>query len=325
MKSFLENNYKLPENNPWIGRSDEIGARLHEKIRCISIDELVIRKDQPIAFFGFACDEGVKRNQGRVGAVLGPDTLRKVLANYPLHKDRQFYDTGTVSCEDGDLEKAQKVLGEYLALLYVKGYFPVVLGGGHEVAWGHFQGLSMAGKIKNLGIINFDAHFDMRPLIKGSMGSSGTPFLQISHELESKNLPFNYMCIGVQEGGNTRSLFNTAKEHKVKSILASDFHSLNISEVNKRLATFIESVENIYLSICLDVFSQSHAPGVSSPQALGLDPRQILPLLKLLAKSGKLLGLDIAELSPPFDRDEQTARLGASLIDFLLYHLEKGK
>tara|TARA_A100001015_G_C14939622_1_gene691995 strand:+ start:230 stop:1204 length:975 start_codon:yes stop_codon:yes gene_type:complete len=323
MKSFFENNYKLSDKKLWRGSSDEVGARLYEKIRCISIDELVIRNDQPIAFLGFACDEGVKRNQGRIGAVLGPSSLRKVLANQPLHKDRQFYDVGTVSCEDGDLEKAQKVLGEFLALLYAKGYFPIVLGGGHEVAWGHFQGLSMGRKIENLGIINLDAHFDMRPLIKGTQGSSGTPFLQIAHELESKNLPFNYMCIGVQEGGNTRSLFNTAKEHKVKSVLASDFQSIGITKINKKLESFVEGVEKIYLSICLDVFSQAHAPGVSSPQPLGLDPRQILPLLKLLAKSGKLLGIDIAELSPPFDRDEQTARLGASLIAFILYQLKK--
>ena len=61
----------------------------------------------------------------------------------------------------------------------------IVIGGGHETAWGHFQGLAHPNK--DIAILNFDAHFDLRPLINGQLGSSGTPFRQIHNFLTTNN------------------------------------------------------------------------------------------------------------------------------------------
>ena len=84
------------------------------------------------------------------------------------------------------------------------------------------------------------------------------------------------------------------------------------------LANFIANHKHIYLSICLDVFAECYAPGVSAPQAMGLTPWQAFPLLKYLLQTGKVVGLDVAELSPPLDQGQKTARLAASLVAALL-------
>jgi formiminoglutamase len=80
----------------------------------------------------------------------------------------------------------------------------------------------------------------------------------------------------------------------------------------------LEKSDNVYLSLCLDVFAAAIAPGVSAPQALGLTPWQIIPALRQLAVSNKVISLDVVELAPNFDLDQRTAKLAALLIcDFL--------
>ena len=84
------------------------------------------------------------------------------------------------------------------------------------------------------------------------------------------------------------------------------------------LDDFMLNLDYIYLSICLDVLAECYAPGVSAPQPLGLSPWQVIPLLKYIMQSGKVISLDIAELSPPLDQEQKTARLAALIIAELL-------
>ena len=75
------------------------------------------------------------------------------------------YDAGNVICTDHDLEASQKALARSHAKLLAQKIIPIVIGGGHEVAWGHYQGISKVyPPERHLGIINFDAHFDMHPM-----------------------------------------------------------------------------------------------------------------------------------------------------------------
>ena len=189
---------------------------------------------------------------------------------------------------------------------------PIVLGGGHETAWGHYQGI-YAHYPASLGVINFDAHFDLRPLLSDIQGHSGTPFLQIAKHRESMDLPFDYFCLGIQPNANTKSLFATAEKLKTHYIEAENLYT-NKNENFAMLDHFITACDKIYLSICLDVFGVAFAPGVSAPQALGLTPWQAIPLLKKITQSGKVISIDFVELSPPLDQHNKTALLAASLI-----------
>src|SRR3546814_10376507 len=100
--------------------------------------------------------------------------------------------------------------GEYILKA---GARPVVLGGGHEVAWGSFQGLAAhlaaEGRKPSILIVNLDAHFDLRT---SRPGSSGTPFDQILEYCRNNAQPAHYACFGIARTGNTRGLFNHARE-----------------------------------------------------------------------------------------------------------------
>ncbi|MDC0255221.1 formimidoylglutamase [Bacteriovoracales bacterium] len=313
--------YKKGDQKNWSGRQDE-GDRFYKKVTVIDMENEVLPKSEnkSFALLGFCCDEGVRRNLGRVGAKEGPHSLRKALVNKSFHTNESFniYDCGDVYCDDGDLEKSQEKLAKLTSKIIEAGHFPLILGGGHAVAYGHYKGIEKAGKENKLGIINIDAHFDLRPLLEGGKGSSGTPFLQVAKDREKKGQDFSYLCLGVQESANTSPLFETAKELGAPYILASTILSKGQVSYHESLKKILGQSEGIYLTLCLDAFSFSVAPGVSAPSPFGIMPFHVLDLLEILISSGKLLSFDVAEMAPRFDEGGKTASLGAEVVSRLI-------
>ena len=270
------------------------------------------------AFIGFCCDEGVRLNRGRTGAVKGPQSIRKGLGNLPCNFSEQvkLFDAGDIFCEDCTLLESQDILSKAIKRVLSLNLFPIVLGGGHEVAFGNYMGtlnyLEQKNKEPNIGIINFDAHFDLRPYTQG--GSSGTMFRQIADICSNKKLEYSYMCIGIQKHSNTIDLFKTADRLGAKYMLAKDIIDGDDCEVINKIDDFIKLRDYLYVTICSDVFSTAFAPGVSASQPLGLDPELVLKFLKYILKSNKVVSFDIAEVSPRFDQDDITANLAAILI-----------
>lgn len=203
-------NYTPPQQTNWRGRSDsKPNERFFQCITCIDLQKQTLQQqDSTFAILGFCSDVGIQRNLGRLGAKEGPQALRQALAQLPMHSANKvnIHDLGDIVCVKNDLETAQADLGALINNLLQHHYSPIVLGGGHETAWGHYQGIAAAYPQINLGIINFDAHFDLRPLLKNDQGSSGTPFFQIANARKKNHLPFDYFVIGIQEAANTKSL-----------------------------------------------------------------------------------------------------------------------
>ncbi|OGT66671.1 MAG: formimidoylglutamase [Gammaproteobacteria bacterium RIFCSPHIGHO2_12_FULL_45_9] len=273
------------------------------------------------AIIGFKCDEGVRRDLGRTGAAEGPTAIRQSLGRLPIQKTAlACYDAGNIVCLDHDLEASQQALGEVIAILLEKNITPIVLGGGHELAWGHFQGIAKAYPHQNLGIINFDAHFDMEPMHTRHQAGASTPFLQIAeaHQCEKRRLDYN--CIGIQHAGNIRQLFDTAKHYHTKVILADELHQGQQEKCIDFVDRVVDQNEIIYLSLSLDVFATAYAPGVSSVQPLGLTPWHVIPLIRQLAASGKMIGYDVAELCPRYDIHYCTTKLAALMIYEIMHH-----
>src|SRR5205085_4457153 len=93
-----------------------------------------------VVLIGFACDEGVRRNGGRVGAKDGPTAIRAALANLAWHQHHPVYDGGDVRCDDADMEGAQARLAEVVADAIRAGHRPLALGRGDERAWATVRG-----------------------------------------------------------------------------------------------------------------------------------------------------------------------------------------
>ncbi len=319
-------NYKAGSSNNWTGRIDDINDvlsyRWHQIVQVIDLNKCKEKKLKEykfaICFIGFCCDKGVSRNLGRIGAARGPESIRKELANLPVtnYKRLKIFDAGDISCEDIELEEAQETLSKAISIILDCGFLPIVLGGGHEIAFGNYNGIiNYLREYKNkpsLGIINFDAHLDLRPY--KDKGSSGTMFYQIAEKCNKEKIKFDYLCIGTQTYSNTISLFNRAKELGADYINAKDIVEQNYTSISNRIKSFVDKCDHIYLTICSDVFSSAFAPGVSAPQPFGLSPDVVVRFVKEIITYKKVISFDIAEVSPRFDHDNQTSKLAAVII-----------
>ena len=315
--------YRLPSKENWIGRTSGQQLYLNEKIQLSSIHSPFLSdKHKTIALLGYSSDEGVRRNQGRVGSVLGPDAIRKQLGKMPNHlkNSTRLIDFGNLECENQILEQIQNELSITVEFLLKNKAIPIILGGSHDLAYGHYNGLAKhIPKGKTIGIINFDAHFDLRPNINGN--NSGTPFYQIAIEHQAKETPFKYLALGVRRDANTEDLYEFAENHQAFYLQRKYFSMTHCEHVELRLIQFIEDVDYLYTTIDLDGFSSAYAPGVSAPSPMGFSPDIVLKSLKLIIESEKLLGVDVVELNPKFDIDDQTAKLAASLVHYVIHKL----
>lgn len=314
----------------WTGRETDptLGAQYwHQAVQVIhpfDLNKITSLELPAIAIIGYACDEGVRRNMGRVGASQGPAMIRERLAKLAYHAyDKKIYDLGDQICKDEDMEACQKGFSHCISACIRKGIFTIGLGGGHDMAYGHFMGIYEAlkdQKNRSIGIVNFDAHFDLRPTEE--IGNSGTPFNQILTDMSQLGQMVKYLPIGIQTPSNTKELFDIAEKKGVDfiSISECDDTQEKVSALQKKLSAFIETHDYLYVSIDLDGFSSAYAMGVSAPSPMGFTPQFILRAMSQLLLSKKIIACDIAELNPIYDQDHLTANLAARLIDFITSH-----
>ncbi|MGB6129944.1 MAG: formimidoylglutamase [Psychrilyobacter sp.] len=279
------------------------------------INKKNLNKTKSFGFLGFKCDEGVKRNLGRLGTFEGPNAIRTAMASMPIHSlDLEIKDYGDVEVVSTNLEECQNVYSGVVTRIINDGIIPIGLGGGHSIAYGTYTGIKNSDKYKNkkIGIINFDAHLDMRPY--DQYPTSGTSFKQIGDCEED----YRYMIIGYQKIGNTIRLLNTCKELGGEIISAEDVEFNSMKEINNKIIKFINSVDYIYVTLCMDVFDIADAMGVSAPSAVGLNKAKGIKLFENILDTGKVVAVDFAEVNPELDIDNRTGRLVAYIINKII-------
>ena len=320
--NFSSKLYHTTDSKIWAGRidsrSDFDQFRLHQVAQCLDLNN-ISSKNQTI-LLGFASDIGVQRNGGRTGAYKGPEHFRKSIGSLCWHGGKNgFVDAGNIIPENEDLEIAHHELGKTVHHILESENKPFVIGGGHETAFGHFLGISSFLKQNKpkakLGILNIDAHFDLRPY--SGIPHSGSPFLQAHEHAEQIDLDLKYFVYGINQDNNTKSLFNKAEELGTEFCLNTEIFNDEKKSL-ERVLEFIEDRDFIYLTICLDVFEATIAPGVSAPAWNGLKLNHALNVIQLLKRSDKIISADICELNPEFDLNGQTAKTAGSLFSSIL-------
>ena len=327
--------------NRWTGRAEPFettrACYWYQLAQPYEFDDAIPKAGQHIGLVGFACDQGVRRNQGRVGARAAPPLIRQAFAALPVIAELQqrfdnqlptlLGDAGDIHCHDNDdfaantLEQAQVNYAAKVSQIIMQGGLPIGLGGGHAIAYGSFLGLWQALQQKNatkdkdsqprIGIINFDAHLDIR---QSNVATSGTPFRQIAEHLNEQGQPFNYCCIGVSRFSNTAALFDRAEQLGVHIISDEDCTNKKWKKIATQITSFIDNVDIVYLTIDMDCLPSSVVPGVSAPAAYGIELSFVERAVKLILSSSKVKVADIAEINPTFDIDSRSCKVAARLL-----------
>lgn len=270
-----------------------------------------------VALVGFPSDEGVRRNGGRPGAADGPGAIRRELYGLtPEPRDparepmidllRRTRDLGDVPVE-GDVEADQERLADVLARLLERGVVPVVLGGGHETAFGHFLAYVRAGL--DVEIVNWDAHPDVRPWEEDG-AHSGSPFRQaLEHPSGACR---GYSVAGLQPRSVSRAHLEYLREQGAGVIWREETDAAAAADLLGRLGA------PAMASFDLDAVDRAHAPGVSAPATGGLAAGTWLDVAGRCGRAGAVSSVDVVETNPAHDRDGQTAALAAATVWRLL-------
>jgi len=297
--------------------------RLGEVITFWNGGPLTLHPGQPV-LIGFPQDEGVRRNLGRPGAARAPHEVRHWLyrltpvdagCNLDLASLR-LVDLGNVRITER-LEQSQDALAEVVAAVLTGGGLPIVLGGGHETVYGTYLGYVLAGRTP--GLINLDAHLDVRPCLDG-LGHSGSPFRQALEHPKQPLPGSRYACLGAQPQAVSRDHFEYVQRRGGDVRWAE--------EVRGRLVpAFVEECERlkaqrcpIHISLDADVVQISDVPGVSAPNAVGLSGLEVIQAIERAGQTPAVASLDLVEINPELDRDGQSARWAA----VALWHFLRG-
>lgn len=267
--------------------------------------------DAACVLVGFPSDAGVTLNGGREGAAAAPQAIREQFYRFTpdAAAARRFTsllerinDIGDVVLEEG-LESNQEALGQVVAPMLKNGAVPIILGGGHETAFGHFLGHVYAGR--SVSVLNWDAHPDVRPWSEGHP-HSGSPFRQMILHLSGSCI--RYTVAGLLPHQVSRAHVDWILERDGTVHWRSDLSGSVVSELYRDLEG------PAMVSFDLDAVDQAHAPGVSAPATGGMDVTTWLHAAFEAGRHPAVASMDIVELNPRFDVDGRTARLAALTV-----------
>ncbi len=225
-------------------------------------------------------------------------------------EDVPIIDLGDVAVVNGDARATLDRVASVVSEVASEGRRIVVIGGEHLLTYGVTRGLAAAGITPCLVVL--DAHFDLRSDYLGAKYSHATVMRRILDEGTTEKIV--YVGVRAWEG----SEFSYARDSdRVVFFTLGTVKRLGVRNVSSLVLREVSGCEHVYLSIDVDVVDPAYAPGVGNPEPPGLTSWEVLYLASHLAKTS-LAGVDLVEISPPYDPAGVTSVLGARILQEVL-------
>lgn len=226
------------------------------------------------------------------GARFAPNAMREdswAIESYSPYfnkdlEDLKLFDYGNLELPFGDKKKALRMIQDFTQKIIDANKIPIMIGGEHLVSLAPVKALNK--KYKDLNIIHFDAHTDLREDYLGEALSHATVLRRIYDQVGDGKV--NQFCIrsGLKEE------FEWAKKH----VHLEKFTYNTLESCVRRLKE-----KPVYITIDLDVLDPSVFPGTGTPEPGGIDFHQMLDIIQKLSKLDNVVGMDVVELSPKYD------------------------
>ena len=274
------------------------------------------------AIIGAPFDGGTSHRPGcrfgpqamRVTDYLPHDGMRPSLALGvdPL-KDLNVVDLGDVEMPSGDTEKSLRLLEERVTAVAAAGVIPIVLGGDHTIALPDVTGVARHVGWGRVSVIHFDAHADTGDTQMGSLYGHGTPMRRLIESGACRGDRF--LQIGLRGYWPEPATLDWMAEQGMRSFEMSEIVSRGLDAVlDEAIAIAMDECDAVFLSVDVDVVDPGSAPGTGTPEPGGLTSRQLLDAVRRIAKETPVGGVDVVEVSPPYDHAEITAYLGNRIV-----------
>lgn len=272
-----------------------------------------------VCLVGLPLDFGTVLEGGRAGAAHAPDAIRRELRRY--HKtynlehnigleSLRIAEAGNLNLRQPDHAHHHAHIRTQLAALLRQYPRVVVLGGSHDGTYSTVRGLFDATGGLPVGGINFDAHADVKH--KPGLLSSGTPFGKLLREGFLAGPRFSE--IGLHSNLNTREDIDFLHQQQAAIVPLAHVQKDGMALYARRALSRATQEGSAFVSFDIDGCAEAYAPAVSAPSADGFTPRQAVEAAFLAGQNKAVRLFEVVELNPLYDRDNQTARLAATII-----------
>ncbi|MBZ0284000.1 MAG: formimidoylglutamase [Anaerolineae bacterium] len=301
---------RRPDSQLLYRRNDPNDPRLGE---LVSASPDVYASSQ-VVLLGCPQDEGVSRNQGRLGAHLAPDEIRRCFYRLAVgtlaeHHPLNLFDLGNTIIQP-TLEETHNLHQKIVRQLIADGKIVIMLGGGNDVSYPDCSALAL--ETGDVLAFNIDAHFDVRA---DSPRNSGTPYRQLLEEKHIK--PEQFYEVGNQP-------FSNSPIYR-RYLLDQGANICNLRELQESgITPYFENVlkrspnKAIFWGIDLDVVRAADAPGVSAPNPVGMGGEDLCRITELAGCDPRTRIIEFSEVNPEYDIDQRTCRLAAAAIFYCL-------
>ena len=278
--------------------------------------------DADVVILGAPFDGGTSH---RAGTRFGPQHIRQTC--YLPHdgsrpslalrvdalQDLRVYDAGDVEMFSGDAARSVRDLQEAVYTVTAAGAIPLVLGGDHTITWPDAAGVAQHRGQGRISMIHFDAHADTGNVEFGSLIGHGQPMRRLIESGALRGDRFLQMGLrGYWPGPET---LEWMAEQGMRSYEMTEIGARGLPEcLTEAFGIAMDDCDGVFLSVDIDVCDPGHAPGTGTPEPGGLTARQLLDSVRRIAYELPLAGIDVVEVSPPYDHAEITSFLANRVV-----------
>ena len=315
----------LPYYSDWRGS--------FEKLPWATDDEALAAAEPDVAIVGAPLDDAVS---SRPGARFGPRAIRMAPtawsneSAWSIQLDVEPY-TGLTVVDAGDapvvparLDRGLRVIHEKVYRVARSGAIPIVLGGDHSITYPSAAAVARHRHPRSVGIVHFDAHADTGAEQWGSLVGHGTPMRRLIEEGWVAGP--NFVQVGLRGYWPERATFDWMREQGLRWHTMVEIEDRGAEAViADAIGEALDGPDCVYLSVDIDVVDPGMAPGTGTPEAGGMLSRELLRAIRQIVGQVDLVGMDVVEVSPPYDHAEVTAALAHRCVMEALSALAAGR
>jgi agmatinase len=286
------------------------------------LDEPGTYADADVVIVGAPFDGGTSY---RSGARFGPQAIR--MTDYLAHdgsrpslalrtdglQDLRVVDAGDVEMFSGDAATACAALEVEIEKVARAGAIPVILGGDHTVTWPDVTAVARARGWGRVSVIHFDAHADTGDIEFGSLIGHGQPMRRLIESGAARGDRF--LQIGLRGYWPPPDVLEWMAQQGMRSYEMTEIVHRGLDTcLTEAFTIATDDCDGVFLSVDIDVCDPGHAPGTGTPEPGGLSARQLLDAVRRICLELPVVGIDVVEVSPPFDHADITAALGNRVV-----------
>ncbi len=264
----------------------------------------------------------------RPGTRFGPQGIRRISAlytpyNYEMGVDLReqitLCDVGDIFTIPANNEKSFDQISKGIAHVFSSGAFPIILGGDHSIGFPTVRGVCRHLGDKKVGIIHFDRHVDTQEIDLDERMHTCPWF----HATNMANAPAeNLVQLGIGGWQVPREGVKVCRERGTNVLTVTDITEMGLEAAAQyAIERATDGTDCVYISFDIDCIDAGFVPGTGWPEPGGLMPREALKLLELIVRNVPVCGLEIVEVSPPYDISDMTSLMATRVICDTMAHL----